>query len=146
MDWSARNFSIQPPGCYTCAMPPTLQTIQTQIPSDVIDLGLGDPPPALLPLELIRESAQVRFAQNDNTFLQYGAEQGDGYFRLALGNFLNKSYGCDVKPETLFITNGISKALDLICTLFTQAGDTIFVEEPTYFLADRKSTRLNSSH
>jgi DNA-binding transcriptional MocR family regulator len=27
--------------------------------------------------------------------------------------------------------------LDLICTLFTQAGDTIFVEEPTYFLALR---------
>ena len=112
-----------------------LSIIQTQTPPDVIDLGLGDPPPSLLPLDLIRESAQVQFSQNDNSFLQYGAEQGDGYFRLAVANFLAKGYGFDVQPESLFVTNGISKALDLICTLFTQAGDTIFIEEPTYFLA-----------
>lgn len=114
-----------------------LSTIQTQTPPDVIDLGLGDPSLLLLPLDLIRESAQTRLLQNDNSFLQYGAEQGDGYFRLTLANFLSKGYGFEAKPERLFVTNGISKALDLICTLFTQAGDTIFVEEPTYFLALR---------
>jgi 2-aminoadipate transaminase len=112
-------------------------TIQNQVPSDVIDLGLGDPPLALLPLDLIREAAQLRLSQNDNSFLQYGAEQGDGHFRLALADFLSKGYGFEVSPESLFVTNGISNALDLICTLFTQAGDTIFVEEPTYFLALR---------
>lgn len=112
-----------------------LSVIQTPTPPDVIDLGLGDPPTSLLPLDLIRESAQIQFSQNDNSFLQYGAEQGDGYFRLTLANFLTKNYGFNIQLEDLFITNGISKALDLICTLFTQAGDTIFVEEPTYFLA-----------
>lgn len=112
-------------------------TIQTQVPPDVIDLGLGDPSLSLLPLDLIREAAQMRLSQNDNSFLQYGAEQGDGYFRLALADFLRKGYDFDVKPESLFVTNGISKALDLICTLFTKEGDTIFVEEPTYFLALR---------
>lgn len=112
-----------------------LSVIQTQTPTDIIDLGCGDPPPSLLPLDLIRESAQQRLSHDENSFLQYGAEQGDGYFRFALANFLTKGYGFNVQPENLFITNGISKALDLICTLFTQAGDTIFVEEPTYFLA-----------
>ncbi len=112
-------------------------TIQNQVPPDIIDLGLGDPPLSLLPLDLIREAAQARLSHNDNSFLQYGAEQGDGQFRFALANFLSKDYGFDVKPESLFVTNGISKALDLMCTLFTQAGDTIFVEEPTYFLALR---------
>ena len=112
-------------------------TIQNQVPPDVIDLGLGDPPLSLLPLDLIREAAQLRLSHDDNSFLQYGAEQGDGYFRFALAGFLTKGYGFDVKPESLFVTNGISKALDLICTLFTRAGDTIFVEEPTYFLALR---------
>ena len=113
----------------------SLPIVQTQTPPDIIDLGLGDPPPSLLPLDLIRASAQAQFSQNDNSFLQYGAEQGNGYFRLALAGFLRKGHGFDVQPESLFITNGISKALDLICTLFTQAGDTIFVEEPSYFLA-----------
>ena len=114
-----------------------LSTIQNQVPTDVIDLGLGDPPLSLLPLDLIREAAQVQLSQSDNSFLQYGAEQGDGYFRATLAIFLGKGYGFEVKPESLFITNGISNALDLICTLFTKAGDTIFVEEPTYFLALR---------
>jgi len=112
-----------------------LSVIQTITPSDVIDLGLGDPPTSLLPFDLIRKSAQAQLSQNDNSFLQYGVEQGDGYFRLALASLLTQGYCFDVQPENLFVTNGISKALDLLCTLSTQAGDTIFVEEPTYFLA-----------
>jgi len=111
------------------------QTTQIQTPSDVIDLGRGDPSLANLPLNLIYESARARLTVSDNSFLQYGTELGDGYFRQALANFLTRDYGFDVNPDTLFVTNGISKALDLICTLFTQAGDTILVEEPTYFLA-----------
>jgi 2-aminoadipate transaminase len=114
-----------------------LPIIQNQPPSDVIDLGLGDPPLSLLPFELIRDAAQRQLAQNNRSFLQYGAEQGDGHFIHALENFLTQGYGFEVKSESLFITNGISNALDLICTLFTQTGDTIFVEEPTYFLALR---------
>lgn len=114
-----------------------LQIIQNQIPADVIDLGLGDPPPSLLPLGLIRESAQKALLGDDSSFLQYGTEQGDGFLRQALAGFLSKGYALEVEPESLFVTNGISQALDLICTLFTRAGDTIFVEEPSYFLALR---------
>lgn len=112
-----------------------LPTTQIQTPPDVIDLGRGDPSLSNLPLDLIHQSAQARLAGSDNSFLQYGTEQGDGYFRRALADFLTRGYGFDVQPESLFVTTGISTALDLTCTLFTQAGDTIFVEEPSYFLA-----------
>jgi len=118
-------------------MKTSLQTTQITVPPGFIDLGIGDPQTALLPLELIRQSAEACFAQNDPAFLQYGAEQGDGYFRLALAKFLSRGYGFPVEPESLFVTSGASGGLDLICTLFTRPGDTIFVEEPTYFLALR---------
>ena len=108
---------------------------QTQIPEGFIDLGLGDPPSSLLPLDVIQNAGQVTLAQNNNSFLQYGAEQGYGPFRMALADFLGTGCGFPVKPENLLTTNGISSALDLICDLFTETGDTIFVEEPTYFLA-----------
>ncbi|MFN8404652.1 MAG: hypothetical protein U0V48_14010 [Anaerolineales bacterium] len=49
-----------------------LPIVQTQIPPDVIDLGLGNPPFSLLPLDMIRESAQKVLSQADNSFLQYG--------------------------------------------------------------------------
>jgi 2-aminoadipate transaminase len=113
----------------------TLQTAQIQVPDGFIDLGRGDPDLNLLPLDMLHQAAQNRLSQSDNTFLQYGTEQGDGYFRTALANFLSQKYNFAVDFETLFVTSGISSGLDLICTLFTKPGDTIFVEEPSYFLA-----------
>ncbi|SRR5258706_4379524 len=113
----------------------TLQTAQIQVPDGFIDLGRGDPGLNLLPLDLLRTAANDRLGQEDNTFLQYGFEQGDGYFRAALSNFLSKSYGFPVDIESLFVTSGISAGLDLLCALFTKPGDVIFAEEPSYFLA-----------
>ena len=113
----------------------TLPTVQNPIPSDMIDLGLGDPNPAFLPVEALARAAQERLQPGDSSYLQYGIEQGDGYFRLALAQFLSRNYVLPITSESLFITNGVSSALALLCTCFTQAGDTIFVEEPTYFLA-----------
>jgi DNA-binding transcriptional MocR family regulator len=103
----------------------------------MIDLGAGDPGFALLPVDMLRRAAEACFAKNDPSFLQYGTEQGDGYFRVALAEFMSQGYGFAVDYENLFVTNGISNALDMICAHFTRPGDTIFVEEPTYFLALR---------
>ncbi|HSJ85987.1 MAG TPA: PLP-dependent aminotransferase family protein [Anaerolineales bacterium] len=118
-------------------LPMTFQTVQNQIPPDTIDLGLGDPNSSLFPVDVLRRAAEERFKQGDASFLQYGVEQGDGYFRLALAEFLSRNYSLPVVADTIFVTAGVSSALDLLCTLFTQAGDTIFVEEPTYFLAPK---------
>jgi 2-aminoadipate transaminase len=103
----------------------------------VIDLGMGNPDFDLLPVGLLHQSADEYFSANDPRPLQYGVEQGDGYFRRSLAGFLSKRYRTDVDPELLFVTAGASSALDLICTLYTRPGDVIFVEEPTYFLALR---------
>lgn len=115
----------------------TLPITQSQFSPDIIDLGAGEPNQAVFPLEVLRHAAETRFAQGDPSFLQYGIEQGDGYFRLALAQFLSRGYGHPANPENIFVTAGVSSALDLLCTLFTQAGDTVFVEETTYFVAPR---------
>ena len=103
----------------------------------MIDLGIGQPGFDLLPLELMRQASAHRLGQGDPDMLNYGNEQGDGLFRLELAAFLGRHYGRQVSADNLFVTAGASQALDLICTLFTQPGDTIFVEEPSYFLALR---------
>jgi len=54
-----------------------------------LDLGAGDPDFALLPLDMLRHAAEACFAKDDPSFLQYGVEQGDGYFRMALAEFLH---------------------------------------------------------
>ncbi|MCA9930386.1 MAG: PLP-dependent aminotransferase family protein, partial [Anaerolineales bacterium] len=110
---------------------------QTNLPPGLIDLGLGNPDLSLLPLDLLRQSAEAYFLTNDPRPLQYGIEQGNGYFRHALADFLTKGYGKSVDPDLLFVTTGASSALDLICSLYTHPEDVIFVEEPSYFLALR---------
>ena len=115
-----------------------IQTTQLYVPDGKINFGVGQPSPSLLPLSLMKEAAADRFGQESaELLLAYGAEQGDGYFRVALAGFLSENYGLPVEAGHLFVTAGASQGLDLICTLFTSAGDTIFVEEPSYFLALR---------
>ncbi len=102
---------------------------------DVIDLGKGWPGFDLLPQDILRRAADHRLSQNDASLLNYGPDSGDMQFRRALADFLSRSYDEPVAPETLFLTAGASQALGLICHTFTRPGDTIFVEDRTYFLA-----------
>lgn len=114
-----------------------LAITQINLAEDFIDLGMGNPDLGLLPLELLRQSASMYFDTGDPRSLQYGAEQGDGYFRHALAEFLTEAYGTGVDAEGIFVTAGASYGLDLLCTLYTRPGEVIFVEEPSYFLALR---------
>jgi len=114
-----------------------LPVTQVSVPPDFIDLGLGDPQLSLLPLEMIRQGAQNCLSQNDPSFLQYGTNQGDGYFRQSLAKFLSNGYGFPVDPDNLFVIPGVSMGLHLISSFFTHPGDKVFVEEPTYLYALR---------
>lgn len=112
-----------------------MQTVQIKSRADFIDLGIGQPALALLPAQVIQQAANHRLAHDVSAYLQYGAEQGDGYFREVLAHFLSDGYSFTVQPDRLFVSAGASQALDMICTLFVPPGATVCVEEPSYFLA-----------
>lgn len=108
---------------------------QKIIPPGRIDLAIGQPSPRLLPFEVMAQASAHAGSDPERLLLSYGTEQGDGRFREALARFLSPHYGFPVEPAELLVTNGASKAIDLVCTLFARRGDAILVEEPTYFLA-----------
>lgn len=114
-----------------------IPTAQAELPPEMIDFGVGQPDFDILPLEIVRHAAAERLAAGDTTLLNYGYEQGDGYFRLALADFLTRGYAMPVDTDSLLVTTGASQTLDMLCTLYTQPGDVILVEEPTYFIALR---------
>ena len=115
-----------------------LPSLLVDIKDGVIDLGWGHPSPRLHPLEAISEAADRLFARGGTEPLQYGATQGYGPYLETLAAFLSRqdSYGMTVDPRSLFLTAGASQALDLTCTLFAREGDTVLVEEPTYFVVE----------
>jgi DNA-binding transcriptional MocR family regulator len=112
----------------------TIQFQQVVVAEGVIDLGVGQPNNAILPVDYVRRAAMVQFGESPE-FLQYGAEWGDGHHRIALGDYLSEAYRTPVSPEQLFSTNGNSQALEMLCTVMTEPGEVVVVEEPTYFLA-----------
>ena len=97
-----------------------------------INFGVGQPSADLLPLALLGTAGARFFAGAHPLELNYGQRQGDARFRAALAAFLGASAGRPVDPDTLMLTAGISQALDFVCGRFTQPGDTVFVEEPSY--------------
>jgi len=132
----AENFQFtNPSGWNMVGRMTAASSSQKEIPAGMIDLGIGQPSPWLLPTETIARAAAHCSSNPDRMLLSYGTEQGDPSFRAALASFLEKIYAVPVDPAGLLVTNGASQAIDLVCTLFSQAGDTILVEEPTYFLA-----------
>ena len=100
-----------------------------------INFGVGQPSADLLPVELMRTAADDFLRSAQPIELNYGERQGDIRFLETLANFLVDGYGTSVTPESLFVTAGNSQALDFVCALFTRPGDTVIVEEPSYFLA-----------
>jgi DNA-binding transcriptional MocR family regulator len=102
-----------------------------------INFGVGQPSPDLLPVGLMRAATESFLKTAQPIELNYGERQGDIRFRETLAKFLSDGYASPVSEENLFVTCGNSQALDFICALFTRPGDTVIVEEPSYFLAFR---------
>ena len=113
-----------------------LPSLLISIPEGVIDLGWGHPSPSLHPVDTLRRAVEIALAGDAPIPLQYGATQGYGPLLRSLAEFLSshESYTAPISPSELFLTAGASQAIDHTTTLFTRTGDTVFVEEPTYYL------------
>ena len=114
----------------------SLPSLLISIPEGVIDLGWGHPSPRLHPVDTVRRAAEIALADGVPIPLQYGATQGYGPLIHSLADFFSaqESYTSPVSPDEIFLTAGSSQAIDHATTLFTSTGDTVFVEEPTYYL------------
>ncbi|EAR07535.1 PLP-dependent aminotransferase family protein [Reinekea blandensis] len=97
--------------------------------SQLLDLAVGQPDPALLPVD------QFQNCSVNASRLAYGEQTGDASFRKALASWLSEDYGQPVHADRLLLTNGSSNALDMVCTQFGRPGATVLVEDPSYFIA-----------
>lgn len=125
--------------CYRRVVPLTEQAgpfIQTASIPGVINLGLGQPSPRLLPIAGFARAASAQLhASTDPLLLQYGAQLGHFGFRRSLACVLGREYGQRVDAEDLMVTGGNSIALTLVSELLAQRGALVLCEDPTYFLA-----------
>jgi 2-aminoadipate transaminase len=110
--------------------------IQTASIPGVINLGLGQPSPRLLPIRALANAASAQLhSETDPLLLQYGAQLGHPGVRVSLARMLGTEYGQHVTPEELMVTGGNSMALTLVSEVFGRRDPLVICEDPTYFLA-----------
>lgn len=95
--------------------------------------GSGLLPGDWLDGQLIGNALKAVSRQNMNLLLQYGDPQGSVLLRQQLQRKL-AALEISAVPEQILTTSGVTQALDLIARELTVPGDTIFVDDPAWFL------------
>lgn len=95
--------------------------------------GSGLLPNEWLDGELVANGLRAISRQNQTLLLQYGNPQGWLPLRQQLQLKLAE-LEIAATPEQIVTTSGVTQALDLIARHFAAPGDTIFVDDPAWFL------------
>jgi DNA-binding transcriptional MocR family regulator len=103
-----------------------------QTPSQSVP-GSGLLPNDWLDSELIGNALRAVSRQPQSVLLQYGTPQGFLPLRQQLQLKLAE-LEISASPEQFVTTSGITQALDLVARHFLQPGDTIFVDDPAWYL------------
>ncbi|MDD5347662.1 MAG: aminotransferase class I/II-fold pyridoxal phosphate-dependent enzyme [Candidatus Omnitrophica bacterium] len=95
---------------------------------DVVSLGVGEPD-FVTPWE-IREAGISSLEQG---YTSYTSNKGLMKLRMAVSQYLKKTYGLDYSPEEeILITVGVSEGVDLALRAVMEPHDKIIVPSPSY--------------
>lgn len=95
--------------------------------------GVGSLPNEWLDADLVGNALRSVSRQNQNMLLQYGTPQGFLPLRQQLQLKLAE-LEISATPDQIVTTSGVTQALDLVARHYIQPGDTIFVDDPAWFL------------
>ncbi len=94
--------------------------------------GCGWLPPDWMPNDALRKGLRAIGRADASLFTDYGSTHGSLTLRrLLLGRFAEE--GIAAHPEQVMLTSSGTQAIDLICRLILQPGDTVLVDDPCYF-------------
>ncbi|OKP97568.1 PLP-dependent aminotransferase family protein [Paenibacillus sp. P46E] len=100
---------------------------------DIISLAGGLPGEELFPMQAVWD-AYNRALAADTSALQYGLTEGYLPLREQIAARLT-GQGIAVSASDMILTTGSQQALDLLCKIMLNPGDSVLVEAPTYLAA-----------
>ena len=106
--------------------------MQAAGPPGTISFIYGLPDPDTFPVKELSAAFDEVLQERPALVLQYGPEQGYGPLIDYLREKFDRDEGLGLTRADLIITGGASQAIDHICTLFTQSGDIVLTETPSY--------------
>ncbi len=70
--------------------------------------------------------------QSTSVYLDKNESAGLKRLRQTISDYLRYARAVNCQPEQVILTNGAQQALDLICRVFLNPGDTVVSEDPVY--------------
>jgi 2-aminoadipate transaminase len=95
-----------------------------------IYFGNGAPNRETMPFAQLQEASKTAWAEGSQA-LDYGELAGYKPLRQLICQRM-AAQGIAAAPDEVAIINGSQQGIDIICRLFTDPGDTVIVEGPTY--------------
>ncbi|WP_052007274.1 aminotransferase-like domain-containing protein [Burkholderia paludis] len=94
--------------------------------------GCGWLPPSWLPDESLRRALRAVSRDEPDALTDYATPLGLPALRQQLAWRLAQ-HGVQAEPAQIMVTDGGSHALDLVCRLLLEPGDTVVLDDPCYF-------------
>ena len=94
--------------------------------------GCGWLPPDWMPRAEIQRSVRRVVSRSSSELVLYGAPAGHVSLRQRLSRILGDR-GIEASPDQIVLTESGTQALDLLCRLLIEPGDTVLVDDPCYF-------------
>ncbi|MFC6947039.1 PLP-dependent aminotransferase family protein [Paraburkholderia dipogonis] len=99
---------------------------------ELLAAGSGVLPPEWCSESLILQAVRQAIKMPAERLVGYGHPLGFQRLRQLLSRGFTERF-CAVAQEQVILTNGVSHGLDLVVRSFLKPGDTVLVEDPTYF-------------
>ena len=96
------------------------------------DFSVGVPDPALFPFDTWRRLVSSELRAGANAPGRYADPAGLLALREAVSRYVGVSRSVLCDPEDVVVTNGTQHAIDLVCRVVLDPGDTVAVEDPGY--------------
>src|SRR4051794_10669185 len=102
--------------------------------ADTIYFGNGTPSREAIPFARMQEASERAWAEVMETpgALDYGSAAGSNELRDLIATRMERNLGIHAERKNIIISNGSQQAIDYLCRLMLDPGDTIIVEGPTY--------------
>lgn len=86
----------------------------------------------LIDTDKINESIK-RVIESDNNYNTYVSPKGLKELRVGIGDFLKRTWDYEGSYRDIMITNGSQQSINLIAYSLFKSGDSVLIEQPTYF-------------
>jgi DNA-binding transcriptional MocR family regulator len=98
----------------------------------VIKPGCGWLPNDWMPEDSVRRALRTLSRQESPALMQYGTPLGLLPLRHLIARRLNER-GVEAAPDRIILTDSGTQAIDMLCRLLLEPGDTVLVDDPCYF-------------